>query len=178
MTIHNNNRKWIWMGAGVLIIVIAVAVVVVSVNKVSETTNWQEQNRSAKTEKEIENTNESTDQNVDVPKKEDVKQYEGDSPNKSETLTGAISYIGVNGGDLNIRLNIDQYLTTGSCTLNLTQGESIIYSKIAAIEGSVSTSTCDGFKIPVSELPTGAMMVEIILESGNKYGKIVRELQI
>ncbi|MBO7657030.1 hypothetical protein J6S55_00035, partial [Candidatus Saccharibacteria bacterium] len=111
-------------------------------------------------------------------KKEEVKQYDGDSPNMADSLTGVISYAGVSGGDLIIRVNIDQYLTTGNCGLTLKRDGNIIYSVTTNIEGSVSTSTCNGFKISSGELSSGKLEIEIALESGDKRGKILGEATI
>ena len=89
-----------------------------------------------------------------------------------------ISYAGVSGDNLIIRVNIDQYLNSGVCKVRISQNENVFYEQEVAIEGSVSTSTCDGFSIPVAGLLRGSSSVEIMLQSGEKYGKIVREVNI
>ena len=171
----------LWWGTGVLIVIVVsiVIAIVVTKNRGSEPRN-QGQNQSQVLELiEEENKNKEPEEKPsEEPKKEDIKQYDGESPNKSETLTGVISYAGMSGDALIIRVNIDQYLSEGNCTLNLVQDGSVVYNEIVTIESSVSTSTCSGFQVSASKFSTDKMTVEIILESGEKYGKIMKELNI
>lgn len=182
MVTRRNNRKKLWWGGGILIVIVAVVVVVIVVNKNRELEPVKKQEQ--KQDQIIESTekeNESKgleEQNLEELKKEDIKQYDGESPNKAEALTGVISYAGVVGDALIVRTNIDQYLAEGSCTLNLVQNDSTVYSEVVVIESSVSTSTCNGFQIPTSKFPAGKIMVEVTLESSGKYGKIEKELNI
>ena len=53
-----------------------------------------------------------------------------------------------------------------------------IYNGVVSIQESVTTSTCDGFDIPTSQLVSGNAQIEIILESGGRSGKIVGEAYI
>lgn len=127
---------------------------------------------------------EEVEQKVEDKKEEDAKpeekapQYEGESPNKSETLTGMITYTGVMNDKLAIRVNIDQFLQTGKCKLTIKKDGNNIYNGVALIQESVTTSTCDGFDIPVPQLTNGDLQIEIVLESGDKSGKIVGEASI
>ena len=62
--------------------------------------------------------------------------------------------------------------------MNLIKDGSNVYVQSVSIQESVTTSTCDGFDIPVSQLPGGDLKVEINLESGDRSGKIVGETRI
>lgn len=183
MTKRRNVRKWIWWGTGILIIAVAVIVVLVVKNNNNDinSNNGTESGEQASVEdgQKTENTEETkTGQEAAVSEKQDIPQYEGESPNTAESLTGVISYAGVSGSDLIVRVNIDQYLSGGSCKLTLTRGGTIIYSREVAIESSVSTSTCDGFKIATAELGAGNLSIEVVLESDGKHGRIVGEVKI
>ena len=183
MTTRRNNRKWLWWGTGILIVsAIAVAVAVVTNNGRTDELTSENSDNNQVAENSVEEKKKeekSEEQSVEEEaKKEDVKQYEGDSPNKSETLTGVISYAGVSGENLMVRVNIDQYLAGGSCKMNLIKDGATIYNNTVAIESSVSTSTCNGFNVPVSELSNGNFKIEVALESDGKYGKIVGEVSI
>lgn len=108
-------------------------------------------------------------------KKEEIVQYDGDDPNASEQLTGAITYAGVNGNSLMIRVNIDQLLTSGTCELTLKDGEDVVFSGSVGIVGSAMTSTCEGFDVSMKNLPglSGKnVQVGIVLKSGDKVGKL------
>jgi hypothetical protein len=107
-----------------------------------------------------------------------VPQYEGDDPNMAEELTGAITYAGVVGDKLMIRVNIDQFLTSGECKLGLRRGGANIYNLSARIVDNVSTSTCEGFDVPISELGAGNVQIVITVQSGEKTGTIEGEVTI
>lgn len=99
-------------------------------------------------------------------------QHEGPSANASASLTGSISYIDTSTADqLSIRVNIDQFLEDGTCTLHLTQGERDYYFE-ALIILSASTSTCRGFDIDTVDIPSGDYDLRIDLSSGEKTGTI------
>lgn len=175
MATRRSNRKLVWWGAGILVATIILIVALVVKNNLKNETRRETQTQVET--KKVEETEEKTEK-METPaeevanQKEDVKQYDGESPNTTETLTGVISYAGVSGSDLIIRVNIDQYLASGSCKLALLKDGTIIYNSTAEIESSVSTSTCDGFKISTAELKSGELTIEITLEADNKSGKI------
>lgn len=98
-------------------------------------------------------------------------QSEGADPNLSATLTGVLTRADVANGNLVLRVNIDQYLTSGTCELTLKNGANI-YSETANISDSASTSTCEGFDIPISKLVSGSWDITIKLNSGDKTGEI------
>lgn len=96
-------------------------------------------------------------------------KYDGDDPNLLNELTGTVTFAGVAGDKVLIRVSIDQFLDSGSCVLTL--GE---YSDEAEIAASASTSTCQGFDIPLSSLSdmSGKVNFIIDLSSGDKSGRI------
>ena len=105
-------------------------------------------------------------------KKQTPAQYDGDNPNTAKGITGVITYAGVNGGYYMIRVNIDQYLNGGTCKLALKQGGNNIYTATAPVIDAASTSTCEGFNVPLSGLPKGAADIVITVSSGNMGGTI------
>ena len=107
-----------------------------------------------------------------------VVQYEGEDPNMMEELTGAVTYAGVNGDMLTVRVNIDQYLSEGSCRLELSQGGVVAYEDMVGIAAMVTTATCDGFSVPVGELGSGDYDILVELKSGDKNGKIKGEVSL
>ena len=133
--------------------------------------NEEKPNQPAK-----ENTTE--DQEIKVISKDPVVQYEGENPNQSESLTGAITYIGVTGSTLIVRLSINQYLGSGSCHLSLIKDGAEYYSASTNIVASASTSTCQGFDIPTNELSPGVYTAKIGLSSGDKTGLITGEVSL
>lgn len=107
-----------------------------------------------------------------------VTQYEGADPNKSEELTGVITYAGAVGENLMIRTNIDQYLGEGTCELAILQNGNIIYSATVEIAAEASTSSCQGFDVPLAGLGNGNYQINIKLSSGGKVGTINGEANL
>lgn len=101
--------------------------------------------------------------------KETPKQYEGDNPNTDKSLTGIINYKSVADGNLTLRVTIDQSLTAGTCSLKLTSAGKTV-TRSASIITNPSSSTCEGFSVPVSELSSGQWAIEITVTSGNRTG--------
>ena len=89
-----------------------------------------------------------------------------------------MTYAGVNDGVLMVRVNIDQYISGGSCNLVLRRGGADVYGATAEIVASVATSTCDGFEVPVSSVGAGSYEVVINLNSNGKAGTIRGEVNI
>lgn len=131
-----------------------------------------------KQERKAEEKQEEKTKETEVVEKEKVVQYEGEDPNKAQELTGVVTYAGVSGENLIIRVNIDQYLNGGKCTLGLRREGGNIYSAEATIVDAASTSTCEGFNVPLSEVGNGHTMIWIFLESGGKTGEIHGEVNL
>ena len=126
-------------------------------------------------EKEAESTTTPETKNPDETQiigKDPIVQYEGENPNKSDSLTGVITYAGIVGQKLTIRLNIDQYLGAGNCNLSLMKDGTEYYSASANIIADASTSTCQGFDVETTNLPSGNYLITINLQSGDKTGTI------
>lgn len=132
-------------------------------------------------EKEQDKEDKKSEENTKIEEgkvvgKEEIIQYEGDDPNTQDDLTGVITYAGVSGDSLMIRVNIDQYLENGTCELSLVQN-GVIYSDVANIVGSAATATCEGFNVPAGGLG-GQYEIIISLSSGEKAGVIKGEVEI
>lgn len=103
--------------------------------------------------------------------------YEGSNPNTSASLTGAINYKSVSGGNLVIRTTINQLLTSGTCTLTLTNGSKTV-TRSANIAQNPSSSTCQGFDVPTSELGSGTWSISIAIASGDKTGTLTDSVSL
>ena len=176
---RRNYKKWMWWGGGVavILVLVVIGVVIGRINdgekKASEVTESEivekEKQEAPETEQATSDASESDEK---MAEKQKVVQYEGDDPNMAETLSGAVTYAGVNGGTLMIRTTIDQYLTRGVCELTLTRGGAIIYSDRVDIVGDVSTASCSGFDIPAAGLGEGNLEININLSADGRQGVI------
>ena len=130
-----------------------------------------EQNDSIKEEPKIE-------VEAPQPEKEEVVSYDGDNPNKEDDLTGVVTYADIVDGVLMIRVNIDQFLSQGTCKLVLEKDGVAQYEEIARITDSAATATCEGFNVSAGTLEGGNYKIIIKLESGEKKGIINGEVSL
>lgn len=182
---RKRNFRWIkWLLFLVLVVGAVVVIILVknnfdgkTENNTKQTTNVDNKTEDKKSEEKSEN---KSDEKTEESQKSEEKapQYEGESPNKSESLTGLITYADVVNDELVIRVNIDQFLQSGNCNLTMSRNGVTHYSQTVGIQESVTTSTCDGYKIPVSALPKGDLSIEINLDSDGKSGKITGRVRI
>lgn len=109
----------------------------------------------------------------------EVTQYEGESPNELHELTGVITYAAKSGENLSIRVSIDQTLGSGTCDLTMTSGSATYTATAPVIQSGATTSSCEGFDVPVSELSAGAKWgINIKISSGDKTGLIAGEASL
>ncbi len=113
-----------------------------------------------------------------VEEKEEVVQYEGENPNDNAGLTGVMTFTSVTNGVLRVRVNIDQYATGGTCTLNLIQNGKSIYNMVVPTIDSAATATCEGFDVATEGLPKGATKIVIKITAGGKSGEISGALNL
>lgn len=178
---RRRSKKWIsWLI--ILILLIAAVFVVYQVwdnyfndKKEPETTEIDKKEETKQEENKVEPENITPE----PEEKKENTQYEGENPNTSASLSGAITYAAASGNDLFIRLNIDQYLSGGNCSLRLVlEDDVVVYSETVNIVSSASTATCEGFNIPLSKIGSGNYKIYVNLESNGKTGTINGEVSI
>lgn len=121
--------------------------------------------------------NKSTDKNNETPDQADKTPVQSSPPENGDStptdrLTGVINYKQVSGGNLVIRNTINQRVSSGNCTLTLTDSSNHTVTRSADIVANPSSSTCEGFSVPTSDLHGGAWSITIHLTSGDKHGTI------
>ena len=177
---RRRSKKWIsWLF--ILMLLIA-AIVVCSMVYKSYFSDEDEKETSSKdvTEEEKKEDDNNTEEEAEeeVVEKEEIPQYDGEDPNNSDVITGAITYTGVSGSSLMIRLNIDQYLSDGVCNLRIHEYGSEIYSDSVSLVNSASTTTCEGFDVPVRMIGGGDFQIYIDISANGKSGTITGEVSI
>ena len=176
---RKRSKKWIsWLIILVLLIGAGAVCYMVWDSYFRDKTEPETSETSDNTESEEQKNDSEAELTSEEPEKKKVEQYDGDDPNNAQDLSGVVTYAGVNNGVLMIRVNIDQYLDSGKCELTLTRGGATIYSSIASIIGSASTSTCEGFDVATGELGGGNVEINIKLESNGRTGLIRGEANI
>lgn len=184
---QRRKRSKKWLGGvvfAVLVIVIGVVGCLVWSGRFGddEAVNGNETTVVKNTETEVgvgeNSTEEVNDRAIKKGDIDEVVQYEGENPNAADELTGVVTYKEIVNGELMIRVNIDQYLDSGSCELVLVNGGATIYNSVAEIVGSASTASCAGFDVPVKELPGGETQIIVYLSANGKIGEIKGETNI
>ena len=179
---RKQRRKWIFRIFFLLLLVAAVAVCYLVwdgyFNKKETPKGGGDSTTTIVDKKDDEKPTADSGEQLDGAEKEEIIQYDGDNPNENSGLTGVITYAGVSGEYLMIRVNIDQYLSSGRCDLTLTRNGETVFSDATTIIDSASTSTCEGFNVPVSQLGNGNVQVIVNLKSGEKSGVITGEAAI
>lgn len=107
------------------------------------------------------------------------KQYENTDTNPTTKLTGFITYSGKDGNNLTIRITINQLLKeTGTCTLTLTSTNGQKIERTATTIDNPSSATCQGFDIPLSEIPVGDYQIDIDIKTAHQNGNIKGSITI
>lgn len=118
-----------------------------------------------------------TESTTTDPDSKTQQTYEGDNANSSASLTGVISYKSVVDTNLVIRTTIDQMISSGTCSLTLSNGQKTVI-RTSDIMLNPSSSTCEGFDIPTSELGSGTWSIEIDISGGNKTGTLTGSVSL
>ena len=180
---RKRSRKWIsWLIILILLIAAGVVVFLVWDNYFKEDKEGKDSEESEVVVAVLGNQDnskvEKEDKQPEVIEKKEIVQYEGSNPNQNSNVTGALTYAGVVGKNLVIRVNIDQYLSGGNCKLSLITDGVVVHEEFAGISESATTSTCEGFNVPVAGLASGTYQILINVSAGEKMGKISGEVKI
>lgn len=177
---RKRSKKWIsWLIILVLLIVAGVMVYLVWDNYFNDDKNKPEEPQAEVVDKTTEEEVKQEGAEQVKVEKEEVVQYEGENPNNATDLTGVVTYAGLVGDKLTIRVNINQYLSGGSCALRLLYEDDInVYSETVNIVNSASTSTCEGFDVPSAGRASGKYLIVIDLTSDGKSGVISGEVNL
>ena len=95
-----------------------------------------------------------------------VKDAEGSKSN----LTVTITHIGDTGSKIQVRTNIEDITSDGSCALAISDGSGVAVTKTSGIQALPNSSTCKGFDIDKSELGSGKWTFKVIVTIDDKTG--------
>lgn len=180
---RKRSKKWLrWVIILVLLVMAGIVGFLIWDNSRKDNNSDNEMNNSSATQTEEKKSEETekvqNEEEEDEADDKKVVQYEGEDPNLKDELSGVVTYAGVNGDKLAIRVNIDQYIEDGTCKLILERNGTSIYSAEAGIVGSASTATCEGFDVLVGGLGNGKTTIIIKINSNGKTGEITGEVEL
>ena len=171
----NKNKKAITIIV-VVSFVIALSVSLLLFIKINDNNDKNNETSSQEVDL-IENNEKDGDRgDLDLSQKTPV-QNEGENPNNLAELTGIITSVRVVDNNLIIRTSIDQYISSGTCKLEMNNGDNSFSDEVEIIP-LVSTSTCDGFDILTKNLSSGKWNIKIKISSENKNGIMEKEVEI
>ena len=99
-------------------------------------------------------------------------------PSGKSSVTVSITAANQNSGVLQIRSLIETVDSTGTCTLTLTKSGLPTVTKTAGVQALASSSTCQGFNVPVSELAKGTWNLNLLFENGTLKGEASKTVDI
>lgn len=87
----------------------------------------------------------------------------------TSNLTVTLTANNTNNGVQQLRYLISQQLSSGTCTLTLTNGSQTI-TKTAPVQALASSSTCQGFDITTSGMASGKWTAALTVTNGSQSG--------
>jgi len=167
---HNKKR---------LIIIASVAVALLIIGSISAIyiNSTKEQTNTVPTNGTIDN-NPPTEEQLKAGQEVKKQTIEEDKPtDASSNQSGKVTPVNViitaaeqSKGQLVIRALIYTVSNEGACTLTLQKNDGAIVTKTAKVQASASSSTCEGFDVPVSELSSGEWRITVSYKSETLEG--------
>lgn len=100
------------------------------------------------------------------------------TPGQKPTVNMTITAANETGGTLYIRTLIETISSSGTCTLSMTGPNSSVYSTTVGVQANPSTSTCQGFNVPVSSLATGKWRIVINYSDSSVQASATKDISI
>lgn len=170
----------------VIIILVAAAIVASGLYVAYGTNLFNHSKDTDSTINERAPTNEEVDAGAEI-KDESVngsKDGSSDTPaapipqeNGKSKVIVSITSSNVNSGTLQVRALIEAVVSNGTCTLTLTKDDNTI-TKTSNTQALPSTSTCQGFDIPTSELSSGQWTLNLTFNTETYEGNVTTTVSI
>lgn len=106
--------------------------------------------------------------------KSDISQYDGEDPNKLDTITGIVNAGTDEAGALSVRVIIDQALSSGTCTITLAHSSGATNTVSAQVEPGPSSSFC----VAKTGATSGNWKITTTVSADNKTGTITGEVNL
>jgi len=142
----------------------------------------QQINSSPATEAEIDAGNQSKSDTVNNDEKDSsgsdtpVAPVTDASGNTSTTEVN-ITSVNQSSSDLSVKVLIQTILSGGECTITMKNGARN-YTSTVTIQALPSTSTCEGFTIPLNQLSQGTWATTISIKSGSVVGAASQDIKV
>src|SRR6218665_1579931 len=116
---------------------------------------------------------------VSAPPPTDNPALKTPNPSTSPSAEFTVSFTALNltSDQLQVRVLIDSVIGEGTCTLTLASG-SRTETRESGIQALVSSSTCKGFDLPRSVLPTGSVTATVTVTSAGTTARATQTMTI
>ena len=138
-----------------------------------ETSNNKPSQNSSSTDNSTQN-NDTANNSEEETTDQTPAQYDGENPNKAESLSGLITYAGVSEGSFLVNISIDQYVS-GNCDIVLENSAGQTNTYQAAIVAGPTSGFCS-YEGPVPA--AGTWKITVKLSGNGKTGTVTGEVKI
>lgn len=176
MKIKNKTTKKTKVFFGIVVL-LTIGVIVYFIIKNIETSYYGEDRSSKSTADKKKKNNDNSSTKTTSGSDRPPSPTPSSSGGKSEVST-IISANNQNGSVFQIRALIQTVVSDGTCTLNGTSASGKTVQKTSGVQPQPSTSTCQGFEIPVSELSQESWNFTISFENSSLRGSASKEVVI
>lgn len=176
---NNHRRRKFTVVIGLLAIVIAAAVIFLLIRRPAPSEPLRDTPQAERPSAVLPSSEKQPDPSTpdDNAKQSPQRQYEGEPVRDRKELTGSFTYRQMIDGQLVLRLTIDQLLTDGRCVLTLSQGDQRI-ERTAPVIQNPSSSSCQGFSVPRSELAPGLWNISVAVKDRDRQGEIRSTVEV
>lgn len=122
-------------------------------------------------------TEEQTNAGTEIKEKLATNTTNEDNSSNSNTIPVTISSVQP-GETVYIRALIGKVTSTATCKLNMSGPEGRNYTATVPVQAMASTSTCQGFNIPMSALTAGDWKITILVSDGSSSGEVSTEKKL
>lgn len=106
------------------------------------------------------------------------KQASDSTSNTSSTVPLVITSTNQSSGMVYIRVIIQEVTSAGNCTLSMSNGTGGVYTATSQVQSMASSSTCEGFNVPISKLSPGSWDINIKYTNGTSSGTATGSISI
>lgn len=127
------------------------------------------------------------DISLDPPTEEEIKagnetkkqttENEGQPTTPPDTLNVTLTATNKNGELFQVRSLISKLSSGGTCELKMTKDSAVI-TKTASVQALASSSTCQGFDVPISELSSGTWKLILTVTIDGISGQATKDVEI
>lgn len=175
----NKHKKWLYIVIAIVILAAGSVTIYAYTHRQRPTAVTNNEPISDPNRNKVDLGSATTDQQQagkDI-KKETVDGSNQPAPSPGTSIPVIISAASQNGSMLQVRSLIQSVISDGTCSLELSHNGQKV-SKSSGVQAMSSSSTCQGFDIPTSELSPGTWTIQLTISAKEGTGVATRTVDI